>query len=388
MSIECGRCKTANPDGAKFCAECGNSLAPQVVAFQEFLDSTLRDRVKEIFDKNYRDQKVVEIETTQAIADRFLGWSKLLGVVAGIPIALLLVVLSVLGIKTYSDFTGKIDTATTKVAAQLASAEEGAKKLKDEGDSLANDYRKLRTQFADTAALGEQVKSLSAKVDVIGEKLGFTPTSKISPEAKKQLETTFAEFQNYITGLGPQGAAGPVSVDVRDKMDVPGMISYYDSDKRMMVIDSKYISDSTVIFREYMHHVLYPRKIPDNAPYYYAIESGLGWYLPCSFIGDPNPAKGVTAWDLTKKRQFAEMRSDAGSALMVGTEIWGGAFWELRQRLGQSTTDKLLFAAWFAIGADDVKADRGASFVRKLLELGKPHEADIRAVFTQRGFPL
>lgn len=367
MSIECVRCKTANTDGTKYCAECGNSLAPQIGAFQEFLDSTLRDRVQQIFDKNYKDQKVVEIETTQAIANRFLEWSKLLGIVAGIPIALLLVVLSVLGIKTYSDFTGKIDTATGKVAAQLASAEEGAKKLKEKGDSLANDYQKLQTQFADTAALGEQVKNLSEKVAVL-ERL--------------------ARFQTYITGLGPQGAAGPISVDVRNQMDHAGMISYYDSDKRMMVIDSKYASEASVIYREYMHHVLYPKRIPDNAPHYYAIESGLAWYLPCSFIGDPNPAKGTASWDLTKKRQLAEMRSDVGSAMMDGTEIWGGAFWELRQRLGQSKADKLLFESWFTISADDVKADRGASFIRKLLELGKPHDAEIRAVFTERGFPV
>jgi hypothetical protein len=374
MSTECARCKTANPDGAKFCAECGNTLAPQAVAFQEFLDSTLEDRVKEIFYKNYRDQKVVEIETTQAIADRFLGWSKLLGVVAGIPIALLLVVLSVLGIKTYADFTKQVNNVRAEVTADLTAARDNAVKLKQDGDklkqdgeALASDYQKLRDKFADTAALGEQVKNLSEKVAVL-ERL--------------------ARFQTYITALGPQGAAGPISVDVREKMDNTGMISYYDPDKRMMVIDSKYASEASIIYREYMHQVLYPKGISENAPHYYAIESGLAWYLPCSFIGDPNPAKKVSPWDLTRKRQLAEMKSDIPSAMRDGTEIWGGAFWELRQRLGQSTTDKLLFAAWFAISADDVKADRGASFVRKLLELGKPHEGDIRAVFTERGFSL
>ena len=137
-----------------------------------------------------------------------------------------------------------------------------------------------------------------------------------------------------------------------------------------------------------MHHVLYPKKIPNEAPYYYAIESGLAWYLPCSYIGDPNPAKDTSSWDLTKKRQFAEMKSDLGSAMMDGTEIWGGAFWELRQKLGQATTDKLLFAAWFSISNETIKTDHGASFIRKIVELGKAHEAEIRAVFTQRGFPM
>jgi hypothetical protein len=383
MSIECVRCKTTNADDAKYCTECGNSLAPQIGALNELLDSTLRSRVQEIFQQHYKDQKVVEIETTQAIASRFLDWSKLFAYFVGIPIALLLFFFGLLGFKTYSDLSGKIEEAKTKVE----TAQQAAAQLKAEGDSLASEYQKLRTQFSDTAALGEQVKSLSAKVDVIGEKLGFTPTSKISPEAKGRIEATFAKFQNYIKGLGHQGTGEPISIDVREKMD-QAMISYYIPDKRMMVIDSKYISEEAIVYREYMHLVLYPNGIPKEDPLHYAIESGLAWYFPCSFIGDPKPARTVTSWDLTKKRRFAEMRSEFGSALVDGTEIWGSAFWELRQILGQSAADKLLFDAWFAFGADEVRNDGGASFVRKLFSLDKPHEAQIRAVFVQRGLSL
>ena len=383
MSIECVRCKTANADDAKYCTECGNSLAPQIGALNELLDSTLRSRVQEIFQQHYKDQKVVEIETTQAIASRFLDWSKLFAYFVGIPIALLLFFFGLLGFKTYSDLSGKIEEAKTKVE----TAQQAAAQLKAEGDSLASEYQKLRSQFSDTAALGEQVKSLSAKVDVIGEKLGFTPTSKISPEAKGRIEATFAKFQSYIKGLGHQGTGEPISIDVREKMD-QAMISYYIPDKRMMVIDSKYISEEAIVYREYMHLVLYPNGIPREDPLHYAIESGLAWYFPCSFIGDPKPARTVTSWDLTKKRRFAEMRSEFGSALVDGTEIWGSAFWELRQILGQSAADKLLFDAWFSFGADAVRNDGGASFVLKLFSLDKPHEAQIRAVFVQRGLSL
>jgi hypothetical protein len=383
MAVECALCKTSNADNAKFCSECGNALDRTINLSREFV----RNQVREIITERYKDQKVVEIETTQAIADRFLGWSKLLGFVAGIPIALLFLILSILGINTYRDFSTQVDKAKSDVATQLAAAQAGAKKLKDEGDSLASDYQKLRTQFADTAALGEQVKSLTTKVDVIGEKLGFTPTSKISPEAKDRLETAFAKFQNYISGLGHQGTAGPISIDIREKMDL-AMIGYYDPDKRMMVIDSKYISESAVVYREYMHHVLYPNGIPKESPNYYAIESGLAWYFPCSFIDDPTPARNASSWDLTKKRKFTELRPEISSAMIDGTEIWGSAFWELRQILGQGAADKLLFDAWFALNADEVKNDGGASFVRKLLGLDKSHESQIRAVFVQRGLSL
>lgn len=386
MAVECALCKTSNADNAKFCSECGNALDRAINLSREFV----RSQVREIIAEKYKDQKVVEIETTQAIADRFLGWSKLLGFVAGIPIALLLLILSILGISTYRDFSTQVDKAKSDVATQLAAAQAGAKKLKDEGDSLASDYQKLRAQFSDTAALGEQLKNLSAKVDVIGEKLGFTPTSKISAEARSNLEASFAKYQNYVKGLGYRGMTGSLSFDIRDKMEV-GAIAYYDPDKRMMVIDAKHVGDPAVVSREYMHHVLYSSGMPSDPDSvltdYYAIESGLAWYFPCSYLGNPNPSP-ASSWDLAKKRQFSEMRPTVSSAMIDGTQIWGSAFWELRTVLGQSVADKLLFEAWFKLKPEDVKAGNRASFVRKLLELAPAHEAQIRAAFTQRGLSL
>ena len=132
MAIECALCTTSNADNAKFCSECGNALDRTINLSRELV----RSQVREIIAERYKDQKVVEIETTQAIADRFLGWSKLLGFVAGIPIALLFLILSILGIKTYTDFSTQVDKARADVTAELASAQVGAKKLKEEGDFL------------------------------------------------------------------------------------------------------------------------------------------------------------------------------------------------------------------------------------------------------------
>jgi uncharacterized membrane-anchored protein YhcB (DUF1043 family) len=389
MAIECARCKTQHADGQKFCGNCGGPLDPAIGAIKDLLTSTLRNQVQEIIEQHYKDQKVVEIETTQAIASRLLDWAKLLAFFVGIPIALLLLIFGALGIKTYTDFSKQVDKAKADVTAQLTAAQTGAAKLKSEGDSLASDYQKLRAQFADTAALGEQLKTLSAKVDVIGEKLGFTSTSKISTEARARLEGAFIKFQDYLKGLGYRGTTGSLGIDIRERMEV-AMISYYDADKRMTVIDSKYITDTAVVYREYMHHVLFSPGMPKDPEsiYYYALESALAWYFPCSFIGDPRPATHATAWDLSKKRPFSELRPDFGSALVDGTEIWGSAFWELRQVLGQSAADKLLFETWFKLQAQETKADRGASFVRKLYEADKLHEAQIRAVFVQRGLAL
>jgi hypothetical protein len=371
MAVECTRCKTENPDGSKFCRECGNSLAPETNTFKEFLNSTLRDQVREIFNQSYSDQKVVEIETTQAIANRLLDWAKLLAFFIGIPIALLLLILGVLGIKTYNDFSTQIDKAMADAAAKLTSVQERAAKLQSESDSLASVFQKLRTQASDTTALAEQVKTLSAKVNVI----------------ELRLEDAFAGFQDYVKSLGYRSGAGTFDVDVREKMPA-GKPAYYDPDRRKLVVGREYVTDVIILYRAYMLQVLSSSGPDISLLDYSAIYSGLATYFSCSFVDNPRPNPDTTIWDLAKKRPFTELKPTDDSVLIDGTEIWGSAFWELRTILGKNVADKILIDAWFNLHAEKVRADRGASFVRKLFDLDKTHEAQIRAVFVQRGLSL
>jgi spermidine/putrescine-binding protein len=119
---------------------------------------------------------------------------------------------------------------------------------------------------------------------------------------------------------------------------------------------------------------------------YSAIYFGLATYFSYSFADNPKP--NPASWDLTKQRPFIDLKSTDNSVINDGTEIWGSAFWELRTILGQNVADKLLLEAWFSLHAEQVMADRGASFVRKLLDLDKAHEVEIRTVFARRGLSL
>jgi hypothetical protein len=250
MAIECARCKAQSANGKKFCGECGNPLDAASPAFKDLASSAnpaspaLRDQVHDIIEQHYKDQKVVEIETTQAIASRLLDWAKLLAFFVGIPITVLLLILGVFGIKTYNDFSTQVD----KARADVAAAELAATSLKSRTASIDSDYQKLSAKISDTrTALEEQVKTLSARVDVIGEKVGFTPTSKISKETKLRLEDAFSRFRDYVKGLGYRSAAGSTfSVDVREQMS-GGAPAYYDPDKRKLIIGKEYVGDLTII---------------------------------------------------------------------------------------------------------------------------------------------
>jgi hypothetical protein len=385
MPVECPRCKAGNPDGKRFCGDCGSPLDPALLAANQFIETSVRSQVQSILNENYKDQKLVEMETTQAIASRFSEWAKLLGFFVGIPVALLLLVLAAFGIKTYSDFEGQVGKAQQDVTAQLRAAEASATKLKADGDSLASDYDKLRTRFSDTSAIAAQLESLSLKVDRIGEKLGFTASSKVSPTVKSQIESAFQKYQQYLQHLGYKGTGG-ISIDIREKME-SGAMGYYDPDKRQMVVGSKYANNVLLMYREYMQHVLVGSQRASDAQWaYYSIESGLAIYFPCSFVGNPKPE--LSTWDLTAKRPFGDIQPNLVSAINVGTAVWGSAFWEMRQAIGQKDADQALFDAWFKLQPKDVSNDRGVAFVNLLLESDKAHASQIREIFRRRGLAI
>lgn len=393
MAVECSRCKAKNTDGKKFCGDCGAPLGSTAGVIGTAANSALRDQVQEIIAQHYKDQKVVEIETTQAIASRLLDWAKLLAFFVGIPIALLLLTFGALGIKTYNDLSTQVDKAKAEIVGQLTAAQTNAAKLKSEGDSLANDYKKLRAQFSDTAALGEQLKMLSAKVDVIGEKLGFTDTSKATPELKSALERDFQKFISYLKGVGfpPPNDRIEVEITDRPKFDLS---AYYDAETNKLIIRDQYAADSDLLFHAFMHYALtrdsnLPRLSNENWAYA-SVKAGLAIYFPCSFIDKPRfGEKAATLmkappYTIGQYRSFKDIKWTVNDAFYNG-EIWGNAFWELRKVLGQPAADKLLYQAWLKLDPDAIRADNGLSFVRLLIAGDTNHQTQVRAIFTERG---
>jgi len=257
MTVECANCKSQNPDGKRFCGDCGQPL-DSVFAPSPWLG----ERINKILEEHFKDQKIVEIETAQAIALRLFDWAKLLGFFVGIPVAGVLVILGMLGISTYSDFKTKVGTAETDIVNRLTDARSTVAELDAKSKSTAADLEKARAQVQDITALTEKLNAVAKNVAAINEKLGFTPSSKISAETKSKLQAAFGKFQEYLKGLGYRDTAGPLKVDIRDDMEATGMIAYYDPKNQLMVIDSKYAANPTLLYREYMHHVLYPHNFP------------------------------------------------------------------------------------------------------------------------------
>jgi hypothetical protein len=397
MTTDCLRCKTPNPDGQRYCGDCGATLSPDAVLTPA--DTSLEERIRKILNDRYENQKLVEIETAQAIAQRLSDWAKLLAFFVGIPVALLLLVLGGLGIKSYNDFSGLVERSQKDVAQRLENAQQRATKLQTEGASLASDYEKLRAQFTDTAELAAKVNTLTAQVDRIGERLGFAPTSKIPSDIKSGLETAFDGFQRYLHGVGYRPPPNGVKLDIRKVMG-NGMLAYYDPGARTMVIDAKYASDPDLLYHEYMHRVLYdgPGMTDDPELYtFVAIESALAAYFPCSYKGTPKLAEtsarlssgAVGVIDLTRKGALKRHYSNYLDAMAHGAEDWGAALWDMRQALGAADADKLIFRAWQMLKPEELRSNDGTVFVAKLVKAdrdisGGKRQSQIKEIFGER----
>ena len=189
--------------------------------------------------------------------------------------------------------------------------------------------------------LTKEVKALTNKVDTIEENIRLVAPKQVSDEQKQTLKDSLAQFQVYMASVGYKSKWADITVEVQRRTK-PGVISYYDPEKRRIYVERAALGILTVIFRQYSHHVLTEKlwakpggeQLP-GIESYAGIESGLANYFCCSFKNNPlfaTEAARVKHHDkpwfmkLDNQRKFKEV---AHSRLFddIG-EVWGGAFWK------------------------------------------------------------
>jgi outer membrane murein-binding lipoprotein Lpp len=105
--MECIECGTQNAERNAYCGQCG-----------AFLGKDLRREIDAVVKNQFRDQKVVEIETASAVTTHLVGWAKLFAFIVAVPITMALAVLGFLGIIVYRQQFAELSTAATTLQAQ------------------------------------------------------------------------------------------------------------------------------------------------------------------------------------------------------------------------------------------------------------------------------
>jgi hypothetical protein len=169
--MNCPNCQTPSGEGKKFCADCGTPLDPQIRNMELFLktqvEASLRDK--------FKDQKLVDIETSQAIAERLHGWAKMFAFFVGVPIALIVLLLGFAGFAKYSDFKRLVASIEEQVKPKIEQAKsdaEQAQKTAKDAKADAEDSKKaiesatveVKKQLGSATDLTKNVKALSERV--------------------------------------------------------------------------------------------------------------------------------------------------------------------------------------------------------------------------------
>jgi len=254
----------------------------------------LTGRVQAVLREELKDRKLVEIEITEAIVTRLSSWAKLLGFFVGVPLAALALILAVLGIRNYSDFSRSLDTAKKDVEQTFQRARQEAQQhgeqfkeriaaLRKEGEDLSarseelkTRYQRLQTELAGLDTLAKNVRTLATKVERIEQRIGFEPSPALTPDLRKRLETSFGDFMRYLAGIGftPNDRVR-IRVDAKVQAN-----AYFVPSENLIVIGESLASDPHVVYRTYAHYALgtFLKMVPASA----AVESGLADYFTCS----------------------------------------------------------------------------------------------------------
>ncbi len=188
--MNCPRCNAPSPEGKRYCADCGTPLDPSLV----YVEGFVRNQIKESLDEKFRDQRLVEIETSQAVVERVYGWSKLFAYFVAIPLALLLVGLGIAGIRKYEDFTALVRGAEGQVKPRLEQAKasaETATQQADEAQRKAEEAKKtVESELKSASGVADKVQALSAEF------------AKLEKETSLQMKGASERADRQLTELG------------------------------------------------------------------------------------------------------------------------------------------------------------------------------------------
>jgi hypothetical protein len=357
---QCPQCHAACTADDHFCRTCGAYLREDAKAIDAYLARVVPERIDAALAVRFRDQKVVEVETAEKLAERAMGWLKVVGFFVGIPILVCSAVLSFLGIKTFSD----LELASQKASnldALVSNAEKqfgGVQKRVDELDGTLKEARSRIDQ--QIAEINTEQQRLQAQVASIQERLRFCPAKGLSADLKNNLQDKLGKFIIYLEKVGFQNLDKQVSVCVYSKDDpiqnpnLAGLTSQlnaaYSIEDRTIYIHQDMAAVASIALHEYTLYAL--SQVPNvESLAYDEVEFGLADYFPASFLDDPliGETLGKLVHLSTSYIRNLATTKKYGEAIAephFRGEIWGAALWQCRHELGADVVDKITLQAW------------------------------------------
>jgi hypothetical protein len=403
---ECPQCHVVCTADDRFCRSCGTYLREDAQVIDAYLAKVVPERIDAALSVRFRDQKIVEVETAEKLAERAMGWLKLTGFFVGIPILVCGAALSFLGIKTYFDLETASQKAS-KLEALVSNAEKqfgGVQKRVEELDvSLKEAQSRINEKIGQ---INTEQQKLQAQVTNIQERLRFCPAKGLSADLKNKLQDRLSHYIPYLEKVGFQNLEGPVSVCIFSKDDpiadrtlripVDERNSFYVTTERTIYIHQDLAPVASVALREYAQYALTqaaPNWLKNFTVEKEEVESGLADYFPASFLDDPLIGETLGKFFGLSTSYIANLATTVkygGSNSHVRGDIWGAALWQCRREIGADAVDKIALQAWQDIAAENPGSATLKTFSAALVKgeatAGKRTNCLSRQI-AQRGLP-
>jgi hypothetical protein len=381
---QCTQCGSLLEAGDRFCRTCGLEQSTNTATIVALVARILPDRIDAALKQRIREQKVVEVETAELLAERAMKWLKALGFFLGIPVVLAVAIFSFFGIKAWSDLqsvaskTLDLQRSLTEPQQRLGQATQQIAKLQADLDEA---QKSLSMKILE---VGKRQDSLEEQLKIVRGRLGFCPGAEVSAALKEKLEDALSRFIIWLQGIGfdklddkiavcVYSKDAPLPADLRSMGDQPNSMYWNNT----LYIHKDMSEDVSVALREYSHHALTKTAAPD-AFEQTEIESAVADYLPASFLGSPiiGPTLGrlfglKTAYIRTLDNALS-YKATSGPDWYARGQVWGGALWACRQQ-GQAQLDRVILPAWRAASAGQTaKAESIRRFAATLVAAPAP----------------
>jgi len=332
-------------------------LGPEREALQRLLEDELPQKIRSILKEQFADQKAIEIETTELIAERALRWAKTFGFFVGIPISLLVIFLGFLGLKTWSDITTAQNTLSTALA-NLSTAQQQLNTANEKTHDAITQATAFQNQLKDAQDSLKAIPAIQQKQQELEKTFNsfvYRSKANIPSNVQSQIDDIVTNYKQYLVSVGidiPNKL--PVFSPVDDLVATKNALSYYDSSENAVVIDSKIVNAPSIWLRDFTHQVIFGQVSWLNLPKQevsamFPIESPIATYLPCSFLNDPKVGapsipEYATLENLDQNTDFSKLPKQYEQ--FESDPIIGAIFWSIRNKIGRNVADKALFAAF------------------------------------------
>jgi F0F1-type ATP synthase membrane subunit b/b' len=187
----------------KYCGDCGALLSDD----DKSIRSQIEAQLQAALDTRFKDQKLVEYETTLAITARITDWAKTFAFWAGVPVALFLIVLAILGVQKFGDFTSKIDQAIAKITPALDASIKQADDAQAKSAAAQNTAEAAQTEASDALAsvdtIVEQTK-IQLTTDMNSKIQSISPRLEAFEQTATQIEKSSADVLKQVGDVKKQ----------------------------------------------------------------------------------------------------------------------------------------------------------------------------------------